>query len=86
VTFKCSHLGESIGISSATFPSAKSHPQKPLITDLTSTTFTYMPKVSLYPRENKPTFAVSAVVGIAYPWPHFGDALIGHYSALGGSA
>jgi hypothetical protein len=45
-----------------------------------------MPKISLYPRENKPTFAVSAVVGIAYPWPHFGDALIGHYSALGGSA
>jgi hypothetical protein len=43
-----------------------------LITNLTSTTFTYTSKLSLYPRENKPNFVVGAVVGIAYPWARFG--------------
>jgi hypothetical protein len=35
------------------------------------TTRAYTFKPSLYPRENKPNFAVGAVVGIAYPWPRF---------------
>ena len=45
------------------------------ITVRTAATSTYTPKLSPYTRgENKPNFVVGAVVGIAYPWPHFGGA------------
>ena len=52
--------GEWIVILSAIFL----HLNKTPITDLTSTTFTYMPKISLYPRENKPNFAGVATTGM----------------------